>query len=1143
MSPDAATRRQIEAADPAVSAWLSANAGSGKTRVLTDRVARLLLRGVPPQNILCLTYTRAAAAEMQNRLFARLGDWAMLPDEALREQLATLGEEGCAAGPGLDFARTLFARAIETPGGLRIQTIHSFCAALLRRFPLESGISPLFRTLEEPDTKQLHEEVLDALAGGPEAALLADVARLFSGADIGKLAAEVASAAAGFSPPADARRIWRLLGLSEKLDEGGLLARVFTGEEASLVAALRPILEASGRDNDHKLAEKLAAIDLSAPRLSDLEALLEFFLYKETATISPGAAKTDRMPTKALREAHPEIVARLHDFMRRVEAAQEPFRALLTARRTLALHRFAGAFLAGLEARKQARGVLDFDDLIARATALLSDPAVAQWVLYKLDGGLDHILVDEAQDTSPGQWKVISLLAREFAAGEGARPETERTIFVVGDFKQSIYSFQGADPGEFARMREDFAARLEGAGKTLRRGILEHSFRSAPAILRFVDAVFRENPAQGIGGPPSHVAYHAEMPGRVDLWPLEEAPEQPDDSPWYMPVDRPAANDPQVILADRLARWIRQQCETGVLPERDGTSRPIWPGDFLILVQKRSELFHEIIRACKAHGLPIAGADRLRLDAELAVKDLLALLSFLDTPEDDLSLAAALRSPLCGLDESALFDLAHGRGERRLWAVLLERRERFPGTVGMLEDLRAVVDYLSPYELLERILVRHDGRARLLARLGPEAEEGVDALLERALAHERREPPSLTGFLAWQGGSDTEIRRRTDTAAGSIRVMTTHGAKGLEAPIVILPDTNDRQPDEGGEILRSDDGTALWRPAKAQLLPAPLRDLAATARQARQDEHDRLLYVAMTRAERWLVLCGAKKKKARSAEDSWYRKLERAMRALDTEPLDTPTGAGLRHRQGEWPPAAQRDSGPKAEGKGPPEGAGGTALPGWALSPAARPDPRPEPLSPSSVAGAKALPGSPDALEEDAAMLRGTRIHLLLQHLPRFAPAERESIARQLLRGNGQEPSPAEFRDVLDEALRVLEDPDLAWIFREESFSEVGISAALPALSGQRIRGTIDRLVLSEGRVSIVDFKTNRTVPDRPEEVPAGILRQMALYLEAVEALYPDHVVELSILWSSLPALMRLPQDIVRNALRAPPAPGTDPPA
>ncbi|AVO38772.1 double-strand break repair helicase AddA [Pukyongiella litopenaei] len=1111
---DDATERQVQAARPDVSTWLSANAGSGKTRVLTDRVARLLLNGTEPQNILCLTYTKAAASEMQNRLFRRLGAWAMMSDDDLAGQLQDLGADGATDATALRAARTLFARAIETPGGLKIQTIHSFCAALLRRFPLEAGVSPQFTEMEDRAAALLRAEIVEDFADGPRAGLIDGLARHLSDMDFDRIAGAVAARRAAFDArPMGEADLQALFGLPAGYDDTALLSDVFLGGETGLLATILPVLRDSG-GNNAKAAEKLAG--LVVPSVDALTAFEGAFLTGASAR-EPFTAKISSFPTKALREgALAAQMPALESLMGRVETARQRRLALAAARKSAALHAFAADFLPEYARRKQRRGLLDFDDLILGARRLLSDPAVAAWVLYRLDGGIDHILVDEAQDTSPAQWQVIERLAQEFASGEGTRDADARTIFVVGDRKQSIYSFQGADPAEFDRMQAEFGQRLGDAGKPLESLTLEYSFRSAGAILRLVDLVFEGCDSAGFGADGLHRAFKSDLPGRVDLWPVVPKSDDGDDGHWADPVDRRSEHHHDVVLANRIARAIANMIGTETIPV-DGAGpgqfrrRKVRAGDFLILVQRRSDLFAEIIRACKAGGLPIAGADRLKVGAELAVKDLAALLRFLATPEDSLSLAEALKSPLFGWSEQALFDLAHRRETRFLWRALRDREAEFAAEIAMLRDLRDAVDFLRPYDLIERILTRHDGRRKLLARLGPEAEDGINALLGQALAYERTEIPGLTGFLTWMETDDLEIKRQVDSGGDLIRVMTVHGAKGLEAPIVILPDTAPRRKPPGAGIVMTGD-TPLWRVAQAEM-PALMAEADAGVQARQEQERLRLLYVAMTRAEKWLIVAAAGDFKEDA--ECWFTMIRDAMTQAGAEAVPFEGGDGLRLAEGDWsglPVTAETADVP-------PE----PVLPECLTRPAPAPVMAVPTLTPSDLGGEKALPGG-DGLDEDAAMRRGTALHMLLEHLPGLPAGDRARRAAVLL---PDWPDP-ERAALLAEAAGVLDAPDLAGLFAADALAEVAVSAPVGAA---RVHGQIDRLLVSPERVLAVDFKTNATVPARAEACPEGLLRQMGAYAAALAQVWPDRVVDTAILWTRTAHLMPLPHDLVSAAL------------
>jgi ATP-dependent helicase/nuclease subunit A len=1102
---------QIDAARPDRNTWLSANAGSGKTRVLTDRVARLLLNGVQPQHILCLTYTKAAASEMQNRLFKRLGTWAMKPEDDLRRDLLELGEVELSASR-LSLARQLFARAIETPGGLRIQTIHSFCASLLRRFPLEAGVAPAFTELEDRAARLLRAEIVAEMADRIAPDVIRRLTEVYSAEDFTGLVEEVARHRAHFAKPLGYGDALSLFDLPIPTSADHFISIAFQGDEAALFAGLVPLL-ATESPTMKDLGKLLAGINLAAPTLADLEALFAVFLYKDDGKALP-EAKITSIPTKNARKAMGPLADDVDAFMHRVAQARDAQLALQAANKTAVLHAFAAAFLPLYEARKAALGVLDFDDLIARARALLTDPSLAAWVLFRLDGGIDHILVDEAQDTGPDQWQVIESLAAELTSGLGAQ-ERPRTLFVVGDKKQSIYSFQGADAAAFDQKRTLFHARLAGGENGLAERVLEYSFRSSPAILALVDHTFTGPALAALGGGSKHSAFHETLAGRVDLWPPIEKSDTPEPGEWFDPVDLISPQAPIVLLAEQIAREIKATIKAGTqipLAPKAGepNARPVHAGDFLILVRSRSPLFHEIIRACKAANLPIAGADRLKLGAELAVKDLGALLAFLDTPEDDLSLAAVLRSPLCGWSEDALFRLAHGR-KGYLWEALRDAPDH-AATRDFLTDLRDQADFLRPYDLIERVLHRHDGRRKLLTRLGPEAEDGIDELLSQALAYERSEVPSLTGFLVWLETDDVDVKRQLDGEGQRIRVMTVHGAKGLEAPIVILPDTADYKPQERDEIYRLPDGPPVWK-TTAPESPELIRTERA-ARQARNEaERLRLLYVAMTRARCWLIVAVAGEVKK---PECWYNMIRAGAERMNLAgaerlSLQMLDGGVQRHSFGVWPePWPQQPVPPQP-----------VTLPAWAFRPAPKPEEDTPPLSPSALGGPKALSGEP-LFDEATAKAQGTALHLLLEHLPRALPETWPALSAALI------PDAARAAVSLAEARIVLSDPALAMLFGPETRAEVAVAGEW---NGRRLFGSIDRLILSPDSILIVDYKSNAVVPDSPSRVPEGILRQMGAYAHIMAQIYPYRQIKTAILWTRLPQLMQLDPDIVRLAL------------
>ena len=1098
-----ATEAQIRAAIPNLSTWVSANAGSGKTRVLTNRVARLLLHGTDPQKILCLTYTKAAAAEMQNRLFESLGSWAMKPDVDLQEALIELGEEPIfLTREKLSEARTLFAAALETPGGLKIQTIHSFCDAMLRQFPLEAGLSPQFTLMDDATAEQLRFEIFEDMADGPDADVVAPLALHLTGLDASDLLREICDKRDSFSVEPTPTHFGITGNESAESRKNAIL-------ELDIKPFLIRICELfdTGASTNIEFASKLRAGLNEGTSDAIVQAMLDVFLTKELRT-------KPSVPKKAFaQDLDAQFPMMLETLREALEAYAQFSIAEAAFHKSHALFQFAKPFLGHYAKRKTLKGLVDYDDLISKARQLLNHSETAQWILFRLDGGIDHILVDEAQDTSPEQWDVIEKLTDEFFSGVSAN-EAERTIFVVGDDKQSIYSFQGADPAEFDIRKDFFAKRLGAIERPLASQELRYSFRSSTPILRLVDSVFDGTPVGEAARGIDHIAFNADMPGRVDLWPFIEKEELAAAPEWFRPVNQPAPNAPEILLAQQVAAWAADNIGKTPIPDKDSW-RKMQAGDLLILVQSRSSLFHALITELKRLDLPLAGADRIKVTQELAVKDILSLLRFANLPEDDLSLAEALRSPLMGFSEQQLFSIAHGR-KGRLWPEFRNIQDETPLARDLARDVLNKADFLRPYELIDLILTKHAGRKNLLARLGAEAEDAIDELLNQALNYEQTEPPTLTGFLEWLDTGNIEIKRQIESGANQIRVMTVHGAKGLEAPVVILPQTGDRKRNDRERILDLGDGLQGWKVAKG-LAPAVQSEPQSIKAQKDDWERNRLLYVAMTRAERWLIVCGAGGRTNKN-DPCWYNKIEIGLNKEGV--VNSAVGQSLEYM---WSPSDVKEVAQAVEIQ--------LKMPEWMQEKAPQPLRDQRPISPSQLSGAKALAG--DGLDEKSAMLRGTRIHLLLEHLPSSTTQTHVDFARSLLHGQGHMMDDDAIGELLSEVVPLLNRPDLAAVFAPDSLAEVGITAPSPTHEMRPIDGIIDRLIVTDRCVTAVDFKSNAVVPKTPTEIPTGVLAQMGAYLVALRAIYADRDIELAILWTRNGDYMSVPHDLVTAAFQS----------
>ena len=1146
-------RTTADASNPAYSAWVSANAGSGKTFVLSRRVIRLLLAGVDPSRILCLTFTKAAAAEMAKRVFAILGSWTTLADAELAATLTEL-EGAPPSRAKLDAARRLFARALDTPGGLKIQTIHAFCERLLHQFPFEANVAGHFEVLDERDEKALSDEarraVLARAAAEPDGALgkaLGTVLTLASDymheESVGEFVSKRDQLEAwivacdnlegaivnlrdtlGIGPGETADSVRR------EIVDGALDAAT----AAEIVAALR-----AGSPSDRDAAERLATYCAAADLNRRCETWIAFFTTKAGELRGSVVTKPTLRRVAGLDALIDNEKARLGQLIERLKTA-ELFES------SAAMLRLADAAIAEYARLKRQRGVLDFEDLIVKTVALLSRADAARWVQYKLDRGLDHILVDEAQDTSPRQWQVIRALAEEFFAGEGAGAEL-RTLFAVGDEKQSIYSFQGAVPTWFTREQRELGGQAAAGGYPWKDLELHLSFRSVPVVLEAVDAVFAD-PAvhQGLTAelkPTLHAARRRNQPGRVVLWPAYTPPDKPDTENWFDPVDHLGVESPEFRLARRIAGtikgWLDSDATLDALDEH-GEARPVRAGGILILTRSRGALTDAINRALKSRGVPIAGADRLTLTEHIAIMDLMALARVVLLPEDDLSLASLLRSPLIGLDEQALFDLAHDR-KGTLWAALKRKageREDFARARALIEDWRSIADTRDPHAFFARILGPGKGRQAFLRRLGAEAEDVLDEFLAQTLAYEQTNVPTLQGFIAWLVAGDSDVKRDTETMRDEVRVMTVHGAKGLEADIVFLID-NGTPPAITAYDARMlsladahdprNPGPFAWM-RSVRAMPQAVRERVTRNRTRDEEEYRRLLYVGMTRAKDWLIVGGMIKQKSNN-DRRWHALVKQALEA-DSETTTEANGDETL----EWR-ATERTARAAAPAK---PGEDRVRLPAWAGKPAAPPPAALARLTPSTIGGADedgdtapatfAAAGTGAAL----ALARGRLVHRLLESLPEIAVGDRHVVGAAYLAAFARplEDWPEAERDALiAEVLAVMAGPGFAPVFAPGSRAEVEIAGRISRASGDAtVAGRIDRLAVTPERVLIVDYKTNRPAPQTLAEVPDGYVAQLALYRVILRRLYPGRRIEAALLWTDRPALMEIPESVLDSA-------------
>lgn len=1143
---------QQRAAHPQNSAWVSANAGSGKTFVLARRVVRLLLSGTDPSRILCLTFTKAAAAEMATRVFDALAKWTQLSDAELAAEIADI-EGRHPSDAQLANARRLFAKALETPGGLKIQTIHAFCEALLHQFPLEANVAGHFTVLDdrladellseararilhraevEPDsdTGKALQQLIELL---PDAGVEKALAELIGRRDTfyrwvaahGDLDAAISALYQEFSVAAD----------EDISDFSSALRRSCSLSDDETKAFAEALRVGSKTDVD-----RAAALDAAITYKSDEAWRIAWTKIFLTGTYGPRKS----LATKKVQSAFPEVVDRLFAEQARILEALQHNNAVITVSGSKAILTLSDAVLRFYNGEKLRRGYLDFEDLVVKAAQLLSKAEAAQWVQYKLDQGLDHILVDEAQDTSPRQWEVIRALAEEFFAGEGAR-EKVRTIFAVGDEKQSIYSFQGAVPAYFAEMRKFFARRAQESERRFEGIELNLSFRSTPDVLGAVDKVFDTPEAyKGLSQDnvaPVHEAIRHNDPGRVEIWPLEEPVEtlEPDD--WTQPIDAIGVGNPMLRLATRIAEQIKDW------DQRDVAG----PGDVLVLVRKRGPFVEALNRELKRLDVPAAGSDRLVLTEHIAVKDLVALGRFILLPEDDLSLACVLKSPLFGLLDDDLFEIAQETpGVPRvgtLWHELLRKSENNPkwGAVReQLEEWRRRADFVPPFEFYARIIGTDGFRQKFRERLGTEVDDVLDEFLSLTLTYEKAGTPGLEGFLYWLAEAPTEIKRELNAAKGMVRIMTVHGSKGLEAPYVILADgcnapvSSQHSPVMLEKARPMDEAAApalVWLPNKAQRT-AWHEEALEQLGEEQKEEYRRLLYVALTRAKDRLIVCGWAPKRG-PHDECWYTLTRNGLidEAREQKGPDGEVSAWVWTKDGieKDEPVLPREKTTQAEQV--------AALPEWIKRNVSTPE-RIRRLKPSAAFEEMEAKESieqqdpREALEaarqpESWPLVRGRLVHRMLELLPEIPQESRQAAAERFLDAS----LPEKFADlrerVLQDVFGTLSHPEYAGLFGPQGRAEVPVQGVLQDSEGKPVEifGLIDRLLVTDKEVIVLDYKTNAVVPHSVQEVSETYVAQLSVYRKLLLELYPDHKIRALLLYTAGPKLVEIPVDLMKS--------------
>ena len=1110
-----ATSQQRFAANPDMSVWVEASAGTGKTKVLSDRVLRLLLAKVSPAKLLCLTYTKAAAVEMSERIAKRLSLWSVEDEKTLTEELQNLlGDDFNSANRKelLNFARTLFALLLDTPGGMKIQTIHSFCQDVLKRFPLEAGVSPYFEVLDDRVAKEILQNIkVDLLRQ----------ANQDETSELSKAIAFLTENISEFKFP----EVMNLI--TENRNKIATLLKKYNGDMRSIITALEQNLGVKYTDKEDDLKQKILQ-DIDVAKLKEaikvlnegtktdidkaekLNAVMmnqlsvtDYDNYRSVLITGDGAIRAKLM-TKNIAEKYPEVLAFLQQEAERLLAADNTFAALRVLKATVAALQIAKDIIEQYNAYKTVYAALDYEDLIVITRRLLENQEVADWVLFKLDGGIDHILIDEAQDTSPDQWAIIRALTQEFFAGIGSYEETlPRTVFVVGDRKQSIYSFQGADPKEFDKMYHYFEQKIQNFAKIH----LDVSFRSTKAIMDCVNTLFEaENAKKGVvpsGEHINHQPFRLGEGGKVEILPLvcADETEKPTEYSWTVPLKREQKTSLSNLLARQIAQNIKDMVEKGeILASKN---RPVRYGDFMFLVQQRNSFVEEFIRACKDKGVHVAGIDKLKLLEQIAVEDLISLSKFLLLPEDDLSLAEALKSPIFNLTDDDLFTLCYKR-EGSLFRSILKNKE-YESLATELKTLLNMAGFSRPYELFSYVLVKMHARQNYIRRMGTEVDDILDEFLNLTITFEQTHTPSLEAFVAWIGQDEVVIKKEMEQGdSDTVKIMTVHGSKGLQSPIVILADT-------ARVKSKSAHGSFLWKdgllyfPMNANCYDNVCTSIKEANTEADFDEYRRLLYVALTRAEDRLYIAGFSKSN-KVNDNSWYKLLTDNLKSNISLP---PEDKRIIY-QIEQENIVEKDNQKTVFRKEPTDYSD-------LLTPAPKEDALAKPYAPSRDENDEIDVVASPLKESGNFYKRGTVIHKLLQYIATVEEKERQARAELFLRTEMPDSPKYEITRIINEVLNLCQTyPE---IFGLNSKAEVPI---IGEVGGKIISAKIDRLVIDKDKVIIVDYKTNRPAATTLAEVPKIYVKQLNAYKALLQKIYPDKIVEIYILWTNTCNMMKL---------------------
>ena len=1073
--------------NPNFSVWVSASAGTGKTKILIDRVLRLLLEN--KRNILCLTFTNAAANEMEDRIYSTLSKWAICPEGILVTDLEQLAQ--CVTRENKDYltrARRLFSELENI--GLNIQTIHAFCYKLISSFPTEAGIAPNCTLSECKELhsivfeKTLHNETvqddINIIAAEIDENKLSDllytlcIKRSALENNLGyikdKLSAPDKIHDLQSETIEQIKRLAKILSEGSKRDQSysAILYDWCNSTKSSVPNVVIPVLDTG--------IQKKRNMDPSVKHWDDnkIENLAKVFLKSE----SYEKKSISSIITKGALEKFEDVEQMIESIQNALFTHVKDINSYQIFARTSSLLSIFKVYVDLYNSEKSKNALLDYDDIINLATNLLSNPGYKDWILFNLDQKIDHILVDEAQDNSISQWKIITNLCNEFFTGG----DEKRTLFVVGDVKQSIYRFQGANPHLFNYMQQYFHTKTGGRDWVSCQ--LEKSFRSTPEVLMLVDRIFN-NFREEISfndNKIKHIPYRENDQGYIEIWPLLPRYKEEEQQALqihliqrkdYVVTDRLLAQ----AIAQRIHNWLN---EGRILVAKD---RHIEPRDIMILVRQRNVLVDYIISELKKVNVPVIGRDYFRIMDYIAVQDLIALAEFLLLQANDLALANVLKSPLFNFTEDDLFNIAYDRKEQSLWEKLQDYQEIISNELNYLINLSQTE---SPLTLFTHIL--RTGKKKFAARLGLECFEILDEFMNLVLQFEH---PSLQAFVQWIKENNPEIKNDMQSELNAVRIMTIHKSKGLQAPIVFLVDTN-TVPRNSENILFDATEAPFWCGKNSN---AYCNQVKREKKLEDYNEYLRLLYVALTRAEDELYILG----KEPVQKGSWYDLVIQygalyERKKLYLQPIFKEKVEVL-CMNANYPSIYKKRDYFDVPVISPPSNLS-MSLQHVTLEPGEKKPVSSTGMTDENAGMTKRSIGTTDSYA------RGLIIHSILQYMPKIEKDRRKNWVRKYL----DSINTSEDKDeIYSKILTFNEKYD--YLFDLEGKSEIPLSGTI---DGKPVLVRLDRLCITEDKAIIIDYKSHHNVSISSSN---EIKKQMLIYKTLVQEVYPDKQVECVVIW------------------------------